>query len=59
MTSQFSIMEKMSTFLNKTIHIMLKYIVHLHDHKKKMMFFMKPSILANLSNDAKFHNYTS
>jgi hypothetical protein len=33
-------------------------VMHLSDHRNKMVPFMKPFILANLNNDAKFHNYT-
>jgi hypothetical protein len=31
-TSQLSIMEKMNTLLNKTIHITPGCVMHLHDH---------------------------
>jgi len=58
MTSQSSIMEKMNTFPDETIHIMPKCIMHLHGHQNKMVPFMKPFILTNLNNGAKFHNYT-
>ncbi len=58
MTSQLSIVEKMSTFFNETIHIMFKCVVHLHCYRNKMIPLMKPSTLANFNNSAKFHNYT-
>lgn len=58
MTSQSSIMKKTSTLHNETIHITPKYDLHLHDHYNKMMPFMKPSMLVDLNNDAKFCNYT-
>jgi len=59
MTFQSSIMEKKSTFLDEMIYITFKCVVHLHGHWNKMVPFMKPFILANFSNDVKFHNYTS
>jgi hypothetical protein len=48
---------KRQTLPNETIHSMLKYVMHLHDHWNKMMPLTKLSILADLNNDAKFHNY--
>jgi hypothetical protein len=42
-------MEKMSTFPNEMIHIMLRGTVHLHGHWDKMVPFMKPSILVDFS----------
>jgi hypothetical protein len=42
-------MEKMGTFHDETIHIMLRCIVHLHGHWNKMVPLMKPSILVNLA----------
>jgi hypothetical protein len=38
----------------ETIHIMLKCLMHLHNHWNKSMSFMKPSILTNLNNDINF-----
>jgi hypothetical protein len=58
MTSQSSIMEKTSTFLNETIHIMPKCVVHLHGHPNKVVPLVKLFILANLSNGNKFHSCT-
>ncbi len=46
-------MEKMGTF-DEMIHITLRCVVHIHGHWNKMVPFMKPFILANLNNDAKF-----
>jgi len=56
MTSQSSIMEKTSTFPDEKIHIMPKDVVHFHGHQNKMVPHMKPFILVDLSNEAKFHN---
>ncbi len=53
MTFQLSIVEKMGTFPNEMIHIMLECAMHLHGHRNKVMPFMKPSILMNLSNGVK------
>ncbi len=50
--------EKTSTFLDETIHIMTRCAIHLHGHWNKMMFFMKPYIFTDLSNGIKFHSYT-
>ncbi len=58
MTPQSSIMEKMNTFPNETIHIMPGCTVHLHGHQNNMVPFLKPFIFANLSNGAKFRNCT-
>jgi hypothetical protein len=58
MTFQSSIVEKMGTFLDETIYIMLGYVMHLHGHWNKMVPLMKPSMLADLNNGAKFHNCT-
>lgn len=43
MTFQLSIMEKMGTLPNETIHIILECAMHLHDHQNKVMPLMKPS----------------
>jgi hypothetical protein len=51
-------MEKTSTLLNETIHIMLECVMHLHGHRKKVVPLMKLFILANFSNDTKFCSYT-
>jgi hypothetical protein len=53
-----SIMEKMGTLLDETIHIMPKCVVYLHGHWKKMVSFIKPFILVALNNDARFRIYT-
>jgi hypothetical protein len=53
-----SIVENTVTLLNKTIHIMLEYIVHLHSNQNKVVPFMKPSILPDLSNGIKFRSYS-
>jgi hypothetical protein len=58
MTSRSPIMGKTSTLLDETIHIMPGCTVHLHDHRNKVTPLMKLSILVDLSNGAKFHNYT-
>jgi hypothetical protein len=58
MTSRPFIVEKIGTFLDEMIHITLKCTVHLHGHPNKIVFFMKPFILANLNNGVKFYNYT-
>jgi hypothetical protein len=58
MTSQSSIIEKTSTFVDETIHIMFECVVHLHGHWNKVVPFMKPFIFTDLSNDIKFRNYT-
>jgi hypothetical protein len=58
MTSQLSIMEKTSILLDEMIHIMPECIVHLHGHWNKVVPFMKLFIFINLSNGAKFCNYT-
>ncbi len=57
MTSRLSIVEKMSTFLDETIHITFECVVHLHGHQNKMLSLMKPFIFVNLSNGAKLHSY--
>ncbi len=51
-----SIMEKTSTLLDEMIHITPKCVVHLHGHRNKMVALMKPFILADLSDGAKFCN---
>jgi hypothetical protein len=53
-----SIVEKTSTLLDERINIILRCAMHLHDHRNKVMPLLKPSILADLSNGAKFRNYT-
>ncbi len=58
MTSQLSIVEKTGTFLDETIDITLKCAMHLYGHWNKVMPLMKPFILANINNGAKFHTYT-
>jgi hypothetical protein len=40
----------MGTIFNEIIHIMLRCVVHFHDHQKKMMLLMKPFIFMNLNN---------
>jgi hypothetical protein len=34
------------------------WVVHFQGHQNKMVLFMKPFILVNLSNGVKFNNYT-
>jgi hypothetical protein len=58
MIFQSSTLKKTSTLLNEMIHIMPRCAMHLHDHENKVMPFLKPFILADLNNDAKFHIYT-
>ncbi len=58
MSSQSSIMKKMGTFFNEMIHITPKGTMHLQGHRNKVVPLMKPSILVDPSNGAKFHNYT-
>jgi hypothetical protein len=58
MTSQLSIMEKTSTFLDEMIHIMPGCDVHLHDHQNKKVPFLKPSIFVDLDNGTKFCSCT-
>ncbi len=50
--------EKTSTLLDETIHIKPRCTMHLHGHWNKVVPLMKPSLLANLNNGAKFHNCT-
>ncbi len=50
MTFRSSIMEKMGTFPNEIIHIMLKCAMHLCGHRNKVVSFMK---LVNISNGVK------
>ncbi len=40
------------------IHITFERTVHFHGYWNKMVPFVKPSIIADLSNGAKFCNYT-
>jgi hypothetical protein len=54
-----SIVEKMGTFRNETIHIMPKCAMHLHGHHNEMVPFMKPLIFTDLSNRVKFCSYIS
>jgi hypothetical protein len=58
MTFWLSIVEKMSTFLDETIHIMPRCVVHFHGHQNKMVPFMKPSIYRDFNNGIKFRSYT-
>ncbi len=58
MTSWSSIVEKTCTLLDEMIHIMPEGVVHLQGHWNKMVPLMKPSILADINNGVKFHNYT-
>jgi hypothetical protein len=58
MTFRTSILEKMGMFPNETIHIPPRCTVHLHGHQNKVVPFMKPSILVDLSNGTKIRNYT-
>ncbi len=54
MTSYLSIMEKMHTFPNETIHNTPRWIVYLHGHRNKNVPLLKPSIFVDLNNDIKF-----
>jgi hypothetical protein len=58
MTSQSSIVEKIGTLPNETIHIMPRCTMHLHGHRNKVVPFMKPFIFVDLSKGAKICNYT-
>jgi hypothetical protein len=58
MISWSSIMEKMSTLPDETIHITPKCVMHLHGHWNKMVPLTKLSILVDLNNRTKFRNYT-
>ncbi len=58
MNFQSSIVEKMGTLLNETIHITPECVMHLHGHQNKMVPFMKPFILVDFNNGVKFCNYT-
>jgi hypothetical protein len=58
MISQLSIVKKTSTFLDEMIHIMPRCAMYLHGHQNKMAPFLKPFILEDLNDGAKFHNYT-
>jgi len=53
-----SMVEKMGTLLDETIHIMPGCVVHFHGHRNKIVPLMKPSILVDFSNGVKFDNYT-
>ncbi len=46
MTFRSSIVEKIDTLPNETIHMTFGCVVHLHGHKNKVVPLMKPSILA-------------
>jgi hypothetical protein len=54
MTFENFIVEKMSTFPDKTIHIAPRCDVHLHGHRNKMVPLMKPSTLADLNKALSF-----
>ncbi len=58
MPSRLSIMEKIGTFPDETIHITPRCVVHFHGHQNKVVPFMKPSILVDLNNHTKFRSYT-
>jgi hypothetical protein len=58
MTFRLSIVEKMSTLLDGTIHIAPGCAMHLHGHWNKMVPLMKPSILVDFNNSVKFHSCT-
>jgi hypothetical protein len=49
---------KTITLPDKTIHIMLGCVMHLHGHQNKVVPFMKPFILVNPSNGTNFCNCT-
>ncbi len=50
MISGSSIVEKIGTLPDETIHIMLGCTMYFHGHRNKVVPFMKPFILANFSN---------
>jgi hypothetical protein len=58
MTFRSSIVEKIDTLPNETIHMTFGCVVHLHGHKNKVVPLMKPSILVDLNNGIKFCNCT-
>ncbi len=58
MISQSSIVEKIGTLPNETIHIMPGCAMHLHCHQNKVVPLMKPSILVDFNNGNKFHSCT-
>jgi hypothetical protein len=49
---------KKQTFFDEMIHIMHGCIMHLHGHRNKVVPLVKPFILSNINNGAKFHNCT-
>ncbi len=51
-------MKNIDTLLDEMVHIMFECVVHLHGYQNKVVPLMKPSILVDLNNDAKFHNCT-
>ncbi len=57
MTSWSSIVEKIGTFFDEMIRIMLWCTIHLHGHRNKVVPFMKFSIFEDFNNGVKFHNY--
>jgi hypothetical protein len=58
MTSWSFIMEKISTFLDESIHITPRWTMHLHGHRNKMVPLMKPYIFTNFNNGVKFRSCT-
>jgi hypothetical protein len=58
MISQSSIVKKMNTLFDETIHITPKCVVHLHGHQNKMVLLLKPFIFTVINNGIKFHNCT-
>ncbi len=54
MTSLLSIMEKMDTFPDETLHIMLECAMYFHGHQNKVVPLIKPSMLVDISNDTNF-----
>jgi hypothetical protein len=57
MTFQLPIVEKMGT-LDEMIHIPPRCSVHLHGRRNKVVPLMKPFILVDISNGAKFNSCT-
>ncbi len=58
MTSQLFTVEKIGTFPNETIHITPRFVVHFPGHQNKVVPLMKPYVLVDRSNGAKFHKCT-
>jgi hypothetical protein len=59
MTSQLFTVKKITTLPDETTHITLGFVVHFHGHQNKVVPLMKPYVLVDRSNGAKFHKCTS